>query len=582
MNFNVSGGNENARINIEVSETDGITEAELTAVFDKAETPERIKVSWKFPAVDCYSTWSPSIRDDHSIQPNWAPRRTSSELARWMPLHGILSIGGENRLLIAVSDALRPIEIETGINEFDSCLDCSVTFFTRPTAPLSSYSTVIRLDCRALPFYECVKEAVGWWETECGYTPAYVPKAALELVNSLWYSYHHGLQADEIVRQCQLSGEYGMKTVIIDDGWQMDESESVSGVYAYCGDWQVSEKKLGDIRLLVDNIHKTGMKAVLWFSVPFIGIKSKSYPHFKNMILQNSGDGETYFALDPRYKEVREYLTAFYVRAVGEWGFDGLKLDFIDSFVASGDSLIADGKCDFSSVEDAVMALLDGVYKKLTALNPEVMLEFRQSYIGPAVRKYGNMLRVGDCPIDAIKNRQDIVNMRLTSGKTAVHSDMVAWNYEDSAESAACQLASILFSVPQISVRLDELNEEHKKMLKFYLGFWKEHRDILLNGILTAENPECNYSSVTASGDNARITAVYADSVVDCTAKYTAAVNVTKKKGLVLEGCAGKRFRIVNCMGEETQSGIVKSEIIRLPVPISGMVFITESEIKVM
>lgn len=228
------------------------------------------------------------------------------------------------------------------------------------------------------------------------------------------------------------------------------------------------------------------------------------------------------------------------------------------------------------------MALLDGVYKKLTALNPEVMLEFRQSYIGPAVRKYGNMLRVGDCPIDAIKNRQDIVNMRLTSGKTAVHSDMVAWNYEDSAESAACQLASILFSVPQISVRLDELNEEHKKMLKFYLGFWKEHRDILLNGILTAENSECNYSSVTASSDNARITAVYADSVVDCTAKYTAAVNVTKKKGLVLEGCAGKRFRIVNCMGEETQSGIVKSEIIRLPVPISGMVFITESEIKVM
>lgn len=55
MNFNVSGGNENARINIEVSETGGITEAELIAVFDKAEIPERIKVSWKFPAVDCYS-----------------------------------------------------------------------------------------------------------------------------------------------------------------------------------------------------------------------------------------------------------------------------------------------------------------------------------------------------------------------------------------------------------------------------------------------------------------------------------------------------------------------------------------------
>ena len=56
MNFNVSGGNKNAQINIEVRETGGITEAQLNAVFDKAETPERIKVSWKFPAVDCYST----------------------------------------------------------------------------------------------------------------------------------------------------------------------------------------------------------------------------------------------------------------------------------------------------------------------------------------------------------------------------------------------------------------------------------------------------------------------------------------------------------------------------------------------
>ena len=574
MNFNLSGGNENAKNSIEVCKQDGIIEVRLNIKFEKKKIPKQIKVSWKFPALDCYSTWSPSIRDDHSIQPNWSPRRTSSELARWMPIHGILSANAKNRILISVSDAIHPIRIETGINEFDSALDCSVCLFTRPISPISSYNATIRIDLRNLPFYRCIKDTVSWWENDCGYKSAYVPKGALEPVNSLWYSYHHALNADEIVKQCELSAQYGMKTVILDDGWQMDESANVSGVYEYCGDWQVSERKLGDMHSLVERIHRTGMKAVLWFSMPFTGIKSKSYMHFKDMLLEKSGDGETYFALDPRYKEVREYLTALYKRAVGEWGFDGLKLDFIDSFVPSENSLIPKDGCDYSSVEDALLALLDTVYKELTAINPEVMLEFRQSYIGPAIRKYGNMLRVGDCPIDAIKNRQDIVNMRLTSGKTAVHSDMVTWHNEDSVEAAACQLASILFSVPQISVRLDELSTEHKKMLKFYLDFWNKHKEVLLNGELTAENPECNYSLVTSRGKDCQITAVYADSVVYCAEKNNIIVNVTKEKGIVIENCRGKLFRILNCMGEEIQNGVVESEIMRLPVPMSGMVFI--------
>ena len=44
-------------------------------------------------------------------------------------------------------------------------------------------------------------------------------------------------------------------------------------------------------------------------------------------------DNETFFSLDPRYKKVREYLSNLYESAVKEWDLDGLKLDFIDSFV---------------------------------------------------------------------------------------------------------------------------------------------------------------------------------------------------------------------------------------------------------
>ena len=58
----------------------------------------------------------------------------------------------------------------------------------------------------------------------------------------------------------------------------------------------------------------------------------------------------------------------------------------------------------------------------------------------------------------------------MTSGDTAVHSDMVMWNYEESAECAAFQLTRVLFAVPQISVRSSMMNEKHSQMVKHYLA----------------------------------------------------------------------------------------------------------------
>ena len=57
----------------------------------------------------------------------------------------------------------------------------------------------------------------------------------------------------------------------------------------------------------------------------------KTYEEFKDMLLDGCGDEKTFFALDPRYKKVRNYLCNVYVNAVKEWNLDGLKLDFIDT-----------------------------------------------------------------------------------------------------------------------------------------------------------------------------------------------------------------------------------------------------------
>lgn len=203
-------------------------------------------------------------------------------------------------------------------------------------------------------------------------------------------------------------------------------------------------------------------------------------------------------ALDPRFPEVRDYLIGLYEKALREWDLDGFKLDFIDTFEIRGeDPAVAENYAgrDFKSLPEAVDVLLSETMRRLRAIKPEVMIEFRQRYIGPAMRKYGNMFRAADCPNDAVTNRVRTIDVRMLAGDSAVHADMLMWNYAEPVETAALQLLNVLFSVPQVSVRLEAVPAEHRAMLRFYLGFWREYRDVLLDGHAGGGSPGTGLSA---------------------------------------------------------------------------------------
>ena len=66
----------------------------------------------------------------------------------------------------------------------------------------------------------------------------------------------------------------GFSSVIVDDGWQMEDS---ARSYAYCGDWEPAPEKIPDMKKHVENVHKLGMKYFLWYSVPYVGKYSRAY-----------------------------------------------------------------------------------------------------------------------------------------------------------------------------------------------------------------------------------------------------------------------------------------------------------------
>ena len=569
MEFRACGGNANSEITITQSQVcDGILDVNINYKLAQKENPQHFAIEFSTPERDIYSMWSPSMNENRTVGRDYAPRCTYSRLASGMPIHCGISLSGKNRITLALSDAATATVITSGVDEIDAGIRWRVNFFTMPASAIEEYNVTMRIDTRDIPYYDAIYDVVEWWETECGYIPAPVPEFARLPMNSLWYSYHQVLVPDEIVEQCRLSKPLGMDTVIIDDGWQTTDS---GRGYAYCGDWE--PERMPDMKGLVDRIHETGMKVILWYSVPFVGKHAKIYDEVKEFLLSDQ-DMHGGYCLDPRYKFIRERLINLYVNAVKDWGLDGLKLDFIDSFNLSEKSLAPDPRRDFESLDEAVDELMIQIHKALSEINPDIMIEFRQSYVGPSIRKYGNMLRVGDCPNDGMLNRRGVVDLRLTSGKTAVHSDMLMWHPTDTKENVAAQLAATLFGVPQISMRIHELSAEHYNILKHYLAFWREHREVLLDGKLTAQNPESFYSQVCSELDGEAVVVAYENTVVCGDYKKLSVVNMSSGESVYLKGMCGNSYRVVDCIGEEISRGEVDCNICEIKVAIGGMVFV--------
>ncbi len=574
MNFTLTSNDTSARCLVLPREENGIIYVDVKIHYDSPTVPSRAYLKWEIPCSGVYSTWGPESTFMRAINPNWSKHTTPSRLACGAPIHSLVSLGDCNAMTVALSDAKTPLEIKTGVREEDAMMECAIEFFTFRINAITDYGATVRIDTRGISFFDAVYGVNDWWENECGYKCAPVPDAARLPMNSAWYSFHQQVSSDEIVRQCELSKPLGMDTIIIDDGWQTDDN---SRGYAYCGDWEIADSKIPDVHDLVERIHAKGMKVMFWYSVPFVGKYSKVYDSLRDMTLGESYSPD-WLVLDPRYPEVREYLVGKYRQAIEEWGLDGLKLDFIDSFQLQRTTPTEDDRRDCTSLEEGLEKLLDETMSTLVAIKSDVLIEFRQKYMGPTIRKYSNMMRVADCPNDPVRNRVGIVDLRLTSGKTAVHSDMLMWNYDEPTEHAALQITNILFGVPQISVLIDKLSEEHKKMLGFYLGYWREHRELLLDGNLTARHIENCYSLIQSEKDGEIFAVAHTESMLSLDKEYKKIifVNACGDDSLFIRAKQDMTlpYRIINCCGEEIECGEVKLSQIptEFAAPLSSIV----------
>ena len=435
---------------------------------------------------------------------------------------------------------------------------------------MKEYEVIIRIDRRDVPFYTSVIDTKNWW-TSLGYKGAYVPKEARLPLYSCWYSFHTKINPEEIIYECKIAKELGMETVIVDAGWYTD---SESDEFALtCGDWEISKKKIPNMQYFVDEIHKIGMKFMMWFSVPFVGFESKNHERFKDRFLCDRPIKAS--VLDPRFPEIRKFLVDTYCSFVEKYHIDGLKLDFIDRFLFGENSSTEYDKMDTVSLDVSLQRLFSEATEALKKINPEIMIEFRQSYVGPVLTQYANFLRVADCPNDAIFNRVASLNLRLTSGSTPVHSDMLMWSKNDTNEGVTYQLLAIMFTVPQISVRFDNITNDHKRILKWFLDFWREHQSTLLDGELEVLGVDANYTLAKATKDNESVAVVYHNRPMTVQNGESAYIfNSTGEDTLYIEIFEDREYEIKNIFGERCEVGVLPKGVNRVDIKNCNMIFI--------
>jgi alpha-galactosidase len=158
-----------------------------------------------------------------------------------------------------------------------------------------------------------------------GFQMASAPDSAYGPIWCAW-GYGRTVQLKQVYETLPTVKKLGFAWVTLDDGWQNNY-----------GDWALDPKKFphgdADMKALVDRIHQEGFKAQLWWS-PLSAVPDsqllKEHPDF--VLLNRDGSKRKIswwnsVYLCPADRRVMEQQKALVRKILGDWGFDGLKLD---------------------------------------------------------------------------------------------------------------------------------------------------------------------------------------------------------------------------------------------------------------
>jgi alpha-galactosidase len=515
------------------------------------------RVFAEVPLGDSASFWRPSSGYELRMPPDWGGRADVSGILRapFGVLHdhdGLATVG------IGVQPAEAAVSLRYGVSEE------STTFVVEFLLAAADEERVLLFDANGGDLFQVVARLREATRTSTAH--AVTPFAA-EPVYSTWYAFHEAMDAASILEEARLARDLGFGALFLDYGWQrFGDSRYFDG----CGDWLPDTEKFPDLTATVRELQSMGLGVVLWIAPLLLGERSELFSTL-------GADATVYNpnlrarVLDPRLPEVRDHVVSTCLRLVQELGVDGLKIDFID---AASDYAAPGDVATHTAIADALVTMLAEVRRGLDDLGyVDLLIEYREPYIGLALASSGDVIRAEDCPGDFIANRRSTLDLRVLGTGQLVHSDMMMWDPALPTATVAALLSNAMFSVPQLSMRLGVMNDEQRAQIGAWLAAWRRTSHLALHGSLTSLRPHLHYPSATAvDGDEALSVVWSADTVLAVPQEVRSAtvVNGTRSTRVGVKLARGGTVHTVDHLGAEVLRDVPVAGRCSIEIPVGG------------
>ncbi|MGW7570280.1 glycoside hydrolase family 36 protein [Streptomyces tendae] len=151
------------------------------------------------------------------------------------------------------------------------------------------------------------------------------PGPALEPMWCAW-GYERDFTVEQVVATLPKVREVGLKWAVLDDGWQTNE-----------GDWRLDPRKFprgaADMRAFTRRIRDAGLRPRLWWAPLAADPGSDLYENHSDMLLlDREGNKQRVswwdaWTLCPAYRPTVDYFVGQVKEFIGDWGYEGLKID---------------------------------------------------------------------------------------------------------------------------------------------------------------------------------------------------------------------------------------------------------------
>ena len=231
-----------------------------------------------------------------------------------------------------------------------------------------AFISVFTGDC-----FSALRNYAGLLEAKGVVMPESEP-AAFEPAWCAW-GYERRFTIDEIVGTLPKVKELGFKWATLDDGYQIAE-----------GDWDLTPARFphgdADMKYMVEQFHANGLKAELWWAPLAADPGSsflKKYP--ASVILDKDGKPQDItwwdsWYLSPVDADVIREQQALVAKFIGDWGFDGLKLDGQHMNAVAPDYNPAHHPDDPEKDVRELPSFFKMIYETARSIKPHAVLQF--------------------------------------------------------------------------------------------------------------------------------------------------------------------------------------------------------------